>query len=179
MSDSECHSVFAEAFNAVQMASIRQAEILGKAMGNQTLSQVFSSEDGLSEQLSQVAKVIKARHSLKGERDVFVVSLGRFDSHNTITDKAFLPLQQLNNALSSFGTRFALRMEREAHPFPITLRALPSSHCSYRACCDARPAVEEMRNEGVWDNVAMPIVSEFGRTITSNGAVSNCLDFRP
>ena len=27
-----------------------------------------------------------------------------------------------------------------------------------------------MRSEGVWDNVAMPIISEFGRTITSNGA---------
>ena len=79
-----------------------------------------------------MAKVIKARRSLKGERDVFVVSLGRFDSHNVVTDNIFLPLLQLNAGLTSF--------------------------------------VEEMRDEGVWDNIVVPVVSEFGRTITSNGA---------
>ena len=56
MSDNLAHSAFAEAFNGLQMNSIRQSEILGAAMGNQTLTQVFSTEDKLSLQLSQASK---------------------------------------------------------------------------------------------------------------------------
>ena len=76
--------------------------------------------------------MIKARSLLNAERDVFIVTIGGWDSHNTLTDTEFLPLQKLNAGLTSFA--------------------------------------QEMKAEGVWGNVVVPVTSEFGRTITSNGA---------
>jgi hypothetical protein len=131
MTGSRARSVYAETY-AVRMGdAIQSAEVLGETMGNQTLSQAWSMDEALSRQLAQVSKVIKSRHALSAERDVFVVKMTGFDSHGIVTDSLFERMAWIDDAMDKFAA--------------------------------------EMKNEGVWDDVVVPYISDFGRTITSNG----------
>ena len=124
-------SVYAETYSEKLKSSVISSHILGETMGNVSLSETFAAEE-LAQQLSQVAKVIKSRHVLGGQRDVFVVKMGGFDTHNIFTDTVWDKMPRIDDAIDKFA--------------------------------------KEMKNEGVWENVVLPFISDFGRTITSNGA---------
>jgi uncharacterized protein (DUF1501 family) len=69
---------------------------------NPTLTTVFPANNGLGNQLLQVAKVIKLNSSLGLKRQIFFCSLGGFDTHNNQVGTQSGLLQQLSDAMAAF-----------------------------------------------------------------------------
>ena len=124
-------SIYAETYSDRLETAMLNAYVLDVTMGNVSLSQDWNDGEDLSRQLMQVSKVIKSRHVLGGQRDVFVVKMTGFDTHNLVTGAAWERMPWIDDAMAKFSA--------------------------------------EMKNEGVWQDVVMPYISDFGRTITSNG----------
>ncbi len=57
---------------------------LGSALAGVSLSTAFPSGNGLADQLKMVARLIAARGALGAKRQVFFVSLGGFDTHDSL-----------------------------------------------------------------------------------------------
>ncbi len=93
----------AQAAGDVMLNSIADANALGSALSQASLTTVFPST-GLGAQLQQVAKIIQVRHSLGMRRQVFFCSLGGFDTHDMElpTHKQLYP--QLSKALAAFNS---------------------------------------------------------------------------
>ena len=116
---------------------LEATESLGTKLNQQTVTATFSEED-LSSQFKQVAKVIKMhRHAStpsaeRVERAAFVTKLGGFDTHRDLAETLEARMATINAALTSF--------------------------------------VEEMKtHQQAWDEVTVVTISDFGRTLTSNG----------
>ena len=128
----ESGSMLADTYSALLQASLNKTKLLGDKLAATRTSVAFA-DDQVSQQLEQVAKLIKMRDALQNERAAFVVERGGFDSHNTWDIDG--PLADINAGLDSFA--------------------------------------REMEAQGVWDDVVFLTVSDFGRTLTSNGQGSD------
>ena len=70
--------------------------------GQAALNTVFPAGNGLAGQLSMVAKMIAARSTLGAKRQVFFVSLGGFDNHDSLATDHPLLLAAVGPALAAF-----------------------------------------------------------------------------
>ena len=95
-------SAFGETHMAALAAALHRTEGLGGVLANVSLAQPWSSSDGLTRQLSQVARIVAAREALGAERDAFFVSLGGFDSHSDLDETLPAKFAQIDGALSEF-----------------------------------------------------------------------------
>jgi len=123
-------SSFAETYSSIFDSSLKSSEKYGKLLDDATLDTVFTKDNYVSMQFDKIAKLIKLRNSLKQERQLFIVQVNGFDTHNSFTSLGDA-MSLLDTALGEFKT--------------------------------------EMVKQGMWDNVAAFTVSDFGRTLTSNG----------
>ena len=94
--------VFEEAYAAVTRRSIDQAVIANGALSNVTLNTAFAANNPLANQMRIVARLIGARTALDMRRQVFFVSLGGFDHHNTLMRDHPPLMAKLNDAMSAF-----------------------------------------------------------------------------
>lgn len=85
----------------VSKRSIDANDQITKALAGVSMTSVFPST-GLGDQLKMVAKLIAARNTLGAKRQVFMVSLGGFDTHNSLTSVHPGLMTTLGNALASF-----------------------------------------------------------------------------
>ena len=60
------------------------------------------ANNGLASQLNVVARMIFARSALSANRQVFFVSLGGFDNHDTLLNEHNLRMQSMNAAVAAF-----------------------------------------------------------------------------
>lgn len=95
-------NIFAETFGSNLENSLRQTEHLGGLLSDVSLSTTFSTEDHVSLQLNEVAKLIKLRKKLKSERDVFIITHGGYDTHNDAGDIYKGKLDEINAGITSF-----------------------------------------------------------------------------
>jgi cullin-associated NEDD8-dissociated protein 1 len=125
--DSE--NIFSDTWANVLSTALERAEVIGAKLEATTLDTPFNEEQAFSQQMMQVAKLIKLRNNFSSERAVFMVDQTGFDTHNTFD----LPtrLEPINTGMASF--------------------------------------VQEMKAQDVWDDVVVLSISDFGRTLTSNG----------
>ena len=94
--------LFEEAYSAVTRRSIDQAVIANAALANVSLNTAFASNNPLAGQLRIVARLIGARVALGMRRQVFFVSLGGFDQHNSLMRDHPKLLGQVNDAMTAF-----------------------------------------------------------------------------
>jgi uncharacterized protein (DUF1501 family) len=92
-------NMFAETFTGSLEAALRQSEDLGANLEDVTLDTAFNTSSTLSQQLEQVARLVKLRSLLGAERDVFMTEVGGFDSHNTFD---LAKLVDVNTGLLNF-----------------------------------------------------------------------------
>ena len=71
----EGNSAFAETYNRILNQTLEQSEAIGSLLDAISLSTTFGT-DSVSQQLQQVAKIIKMRSSSNSERDVFIINRG-------------------------------------------------------------------------------------------------------
>ena len=132
--------IFAETHSSSFEAAVNASEALGAILDSVTIDTTFTKHatvpagegDKITEQLSQVAKVIKSRADRgNAERDIFLVRMTGWDTHNSNHNKVQELFQYVDHALGLFET--------------------------------------EMNAQGLWNSVALVEMSEFGRTLRSNG----------
>ncbi len=85
----------------VSKRSIDANDQITKALAGVSMTSVFPSTN-LGDQLKMVAKLIAARNTLGAKRQVFMVSLGGFDTHNSLTAVHPGLMSTLGNAMASF-----------------------------------------------------------------------------
>ncbi|MFN0041103.1 MAG: DUF1501 domain-containing protein [Burkholderiales bacterium] len=67
-----------------------------------TFTLPIPANNGLASQLNVVARMIAARGGLSANRQVFLVSIGGFDSHDFLLDEHNLRMQTVNAAVNAF-----------------------------------------------------------------------------
>lgn len=87
---------------AVTRRSIELEGTVNAALGGVTLATVFPASYQLGRQMRIVARLIGANATFGVKRQVFFVSLGGFDNHNTLIEDHQRLMTQLNGALSAF-----------------------------------------------------------------------------
>ena len=139
LTEMTAESIFAESHNSALRLSIRDSERIGSLLRQVTLTQDWTG----------------AARSVPSGRGSIV--------------------QQFEQASRVIAARMALQAERdvfylEMGGFDTHASVLDDTAKNYRAINTALTTfVAEMKMQGVWDQVAVQSVSEFGRTMTSNG----------
>jgi uncharacterized protein (DUF1501 family) len=87
---------------AVTRRSIELEGTVNAALGGVTLATVFPASNPLARQMRVVARLIGANATLGVKRQVFFVSIGGFDNHNSLIADHQRLMTQLNGALSAF-----------------------------------------------------------------------------
>ena len=80
-----------------------QSTLTGALAGGASMSTAFAT-DALAQQLRMVARMIAARSSLGMTRQVFFVSVGGFDLHDSLTTRHPVLMQQVGGAMASFDS---------------------------------------------------------------------------
>lgn len=91
-----------EAYTTVTRRSVESNDQLTTALAGVTLPTVFPANNGLAAQLQTVARLIAARTALGTRRQVFLVSLGGFDTHDALATAHPALMASLGNALGAF-----------------------------------------------------------------------------
>jgi uncharacterized protein (DUF1501 family) len=86
----------------VTRRSVEANELVASAVSGVSLSTPFPTPNGLADQLKMVARLIGARQALGAKRQVFMVSLGGFDNHDSLRTTHPELLGRLGNALAAF-----------------------------------------------------------------------------
>lgn len=94
--------IFEQDYTAITQRSIEYSAFINEGLANANLNTPFDNQSSLSEQLSVVARLIGARKSLGVKRQVFLVSLGGFDTHTNLLARHAALLGQLDAALDAF-----------------------------------------------------------------------------
>jgi uncharacterized protein (DUF1501 family) len=94
--------VFEKECAKVTRRSIELEGVVNAALADVSLSTPFPSGNVLASQMRIVARLIGARATLGPRRQVFFVSLGGFDNHNSLMDDHPRLMARLNDALASF-----------------------------------------------------------------------------
>ncbi len=104
ITQSSSHSL-EDAYAAVTRRSIQLEGSVNAALDGVTLSTPFPAADPpnpLASQLKIVARLIGARNAFGVKRQVFFVSLGGFDNHNSLMKDHPGLMSRVNNAMSAF-----------------------------------------------------------------------------
>lgn len=75
---------------------------LQDTLSNDTGTNITYPETDLATQLQQVAKLIRSRHELGHQKQIFMVGIGGFDTHHSQNSKHHDLLAQVSQALASF-----------------------------------------------------------------------------
>jgi uncharacterized protein (DUF1501 family) len=89
--------------NKVAKRSLDAESIVNVALTNSTpLVTTFNSNNKLAEQLEVVARLISTRSTLGVKRQVFMVGMGGFDTHDNLLSQHSTLMARLDEALASF-----------------------------------------------------------------------------
>ncbi len=91
----------AEYANVARRSVTAHAQLSG-ALASATLPTVFPTGNALADQLKMVARMIAARDTLGARRQVFFVSMGGFDTHDSLATAHPGLMANLGNALAAF-----------------------------------------------------------------------------
>ena len=94
-------------YNKVTTRAIGAESQITSALAGVTLNTVFPAGNSLADQLKTVARLIGARNSLGARRQVFLVSIGGFDLHDSLIAQHSGLLGKVSDALSAFYTATA------------------------------------------------------------------------
>jgi uncharacterized protein (DUF1501 family) len=86
----------------VTRRSIQMEGVVNSALSPVALGTSFDPKNSLAGQLKIVARLIGARNTLSVKRQVFFVSLGGFDNHNSLMKDHPALLTKINDAMSAF-----------------------------------------------------------------------------
>ncbi|MBC7618094.1 MAG: DUF1501 domain-containing protein [Candidatus Saccharibacteria bacterium] len=93
--------LFESEYARVAKRSIDANDILTAALANTSLVTTFPDNE-LATQLTLVARMISARQALGAKRQVFMVSLGGFDTHSALTATHPVLMTKLGSSLAAF-----------------------------------------------------------------------------
>ena len=97
--------LFANEHAKVAARSISANEDITAALATTTpLTTVFPANNSLGNQLKMVARLIQARNTLAAKRQVFFVSLGGFDNHDTLLTNHPGLMTSVGQALAAFNS---------------------------------------------------------------------------
>ena len=94
--------LFENEYTRVAKRSIDVNDALTAALANVALTTTFPTSNDLASQLKLVARMIAARDTLGAKRQVFMVSLGGFDTHSALTTTHPGLMTKLGDALAAF-----------------------------------------------------------------------------
>ena len=94
--------LFENEYARIGSRSISANTQLTSALSGVTLGTVFPTSNGLADQLKMVARLIAARDTLGAKRQVFFVSLGGFDTHDSLLDTHPGLMATVGAAVSAF-----------------------------------------------------------------------------
>jgi uncharacterized protein (DUF1501 family) len=89
-------------YSKITKRSIAAEAVVTAATQDITLDTKFSPTNSLAQQLEMVAKLIAGRSALTAKRQVFMVSLGGFDTHDFLPTQHPGLLTKVDNAMGSF-----------------------------------------------------------------------------
>jgi uncharacterized protein (DUF1501 family) len=89
--------------NGIMESGIADSYLLNNAISASNYNPTFSNTS-LAGQLKMVARIINARAALGASRQIFFVSLGGFDNHQTLLNLQNTNLSQVSDAVDSFYT---------------------------------------------------------------------------
>lgn len=101
MSSRRSSNVFANTHTELLNHSITSTSLAAEQLLASNLTRAFPATT-LGLQLTQVAKVIKARDVVGAERDAFFVRVGGFDSHDDLFDTTDAKFAEVNEAVAAF-----------------------------------------------------------------------------
>lgn len=94
--------LFEDEYTRVTRRSVDANEQLTTALANVNLTTTFPANNGLASQLRTVARLIAARSALGARRQVFFVSQGGYDTHDSILTSHPNLMASLGSALAAF-----------------------------------------------------------------------------
>lgn len=94
--------VLANDYAQMMARSIEYGGFVNSALDGVSLATQFEEGNSLAEQLNLVARLIAARRALGVKRQVFMVAMGGFDTHDGLPGEHPALLGQLDSALDSF-----------------------------------------------------------------------------
>jgi len=94
--------LFENEYAAVTKRSVESNEQLTSALASASVTTAFPANNALGDQLKLVARLIAARGALATKRQVFFVSIGGFDNHDSIATAHPGLLTNVGNALGAF-----------------------------------------------------------------------------
>jgi uncharacterized protein (DUF1501 family) len=89
-------------YNIVMKRGITAQAKVAQGLSTVNLQTAFPASNSLADQLKMVAQLVGARSTLGAKRQVFMVSLGGFDTHDYLNTKHGPLLQQVDEALTAF-----------------------------------------------------------------------------
>ena len=89
-------------YNKVTSRAVGAEAQVTSALAGVTLGTAFPANNSLADQLKTVAKLIGARSSLGAKRQVFLVSIGGFDTHDNLIALHPVLLGKVSDALTAF-----------------------------------------------------------------------------
>lgn len=89
-------------YTTVTRRSVESNDLLTSALGGVNLTTVFPANNGLGDQLRTVARLIAARNTLGVKRQVFFVSMGGFDTHDSLATAHPALMGRLGSAMAAF-----------------------------------------------------------------------------
>ena len=175
LSSLRAESVFTETYGSLMEAALQDSNRLGTTFESATVSSTYESAVDamrddmavLGQQLLQVARTISVRSELGSERDMFFVrvrcnlacvALYRPGPHSCLQRPPFPPLSRalaVCTQYNGFDTH-----SNEGGIMSSKLRVINANLELF---------AEEMKAQGVWDSTTIITVSDFGRSLTSNG----------
>jgi uncharacterized protein (DUF1501 family) len=94
--------VLAESYNAVTRRSLGAEAQVNAAINSANLSTTFPTDNTLADQLKVVARLIGGRATLGLKRQVFMVTLDGFDTHDNMLSRHPALLRKLSGAMGAF-----------------------------------------------------------------------------
>jgi uncharacterized protein (DUF1501 family) len=96
-------NLFENELGVITNRSITAGQTLSTALQSApTLNPTVPQNNGLASQLAIVARIISVADQLQTSRQVFLVSIGGFDNHDTLLAQHAQQLTQVNNAVGAF-----------------------------------------------------------------------------
>ena len=95
-------NVLAADYAQMTARSIEYGGFVNAALDSISLATDFGTDNGLADQLQLVARLIGARASLGVKRQVFMVAMGGFDTHDGLAGRHPALLAKLDSALEAF-----------------------------------------------------------------------------
>ena len=89
-------------YNRVTSRAINAEAQITEGIANVNPVTEFPSNNSLADQLKMVARLIGARGTLGGKRQVFMVSLGGFDLHDNLIAQQPVLMQRVSEAMTAF-----------------------------------------------------------------------------